>query len=170
MHRLLSMTGRAGRHRIGQLVRYGSVSIISTVVGLSVLGTLVATRAISPGWANIVATATGTVPSFELNRRWVWRRTGTRSVTREVGPFCVMSFLGLALSTLTVTAAAAWATRHALAPASRTVLVEAANVAAFGSLWVAQFVVLDRVLFGRPRAGDVRSIDRGSGKGSLEAA
>jgi len=108
--------------------------------------------------------------SYVGNRRWVWRRTVTRSVTREVGPFCVMSFLGLALSTLTVTAAAAWATHHALSPASRTTLVEAANVAAFGSLWVAQFIVLDRVLFGRPRAGDVRSIGGGPAKGSLEAA
>lgn len=34
-----------------------------------------------------------------------------------------------------------------LATPERTGLVEAANVGAFGSLWVLQFLLLDRVLF-----------------------
>jgi putative flippase GtrA len=132
-----------------QLVRYGAVSLISTSISLSVLGGLVATRAMAPTWANIVATGVGTVPSFELNRRWVWSKRGRRSVTVEIGPFTVLSFAGLALSTLTVGAAADWASAAGFSDVWRTTVVEGANVLAFGSLWVAQFLLLDRVLFGR---------------------
>lgn len=143
-------------HRIGQLVRYGAVSIIATLTSTTVLGALVATATLTPGWANIVATGVGTVPSFELNRRWVWGRTGRRSITAEVGPFCVLAFAGLGLSTATVSAAGRWASSAGLPTGGRTAVVLAANVAAFGSLWVLQFVVLDRVLFAR----------RGPGRGS----
>jgi putative flippase GtrA len=139
------------RRRLPILLRYSAVSVVSTLTSLTVLGALVVTGAMTAGWANVVATAVGTVPSFELNRRWVWRRTGRRSAWTEVGPFAVLSFAGLAMSTATVSVAGRWATSLALSTGMRAVAVEAANLAAFGSLWVAQFVVLDRVLFARPR-------------------
>ncbi len=134
--------------RVRQLVRYGAVSLIATSVSMTVLGVLVATGAVAATWANVIATAVGTVPSFELNRRWVWGRTGRRSVVAEIGPFCVMSFAGLALSTVAVGAAASWAAGAGVGNAVRTLAVEGANVAAFGSLWIAQFVILDRLMFG----------------------
>jgi putative flippase GtrA len=138
------------RSLIHKLMRYATVSVISTGVSMCVLGGLVATATLAAGWANVVATAVGTVPSFELNRRWVWGRTGRRSLTAEIGPFCALSFAGLALSTLAVTVLAAWAAHAHLGTGGRTLAAEAGNVAAFGSLWVLQFVVLERLLF-RPR-------------------
>jgi putative flippase GtrA len=56
--------------------RYATVSAIATTVSLTILGLLVATGAMSAGWANIIATAVGTIGSFELNRRWVWGKRG----------------------------------------------------------------------------------------------
>jgi len=138
--------------RIRQFVRYGAVSAISTTVSLSVLGVLVASSTLSAGWANVVATAVGTVPSFELNRRWVWGRAGERSVMREVGPFVALSFAGLGLSTLFVSLAGRWANASGFGALGRTVIVELASIAAFGSLWIVQFLVLDRLLFGREPA------------------
>jgi putative flippase GtrA len=135
--------------RVHQLVRYGAVSVVATSVSLSVLGALVATRAVPATWANVIATAVGTVPSFELNRRWVWGKRGRRSVLAEIGPFCILSFAGLALSTLAVGAAASWAASAGAGGTVRTLVVESANVAAFGSLWIVQFLLLDRVLFRR---------------------
>jgi hypothetical protein len=82
----------------------------------------------------------------------VWGKTGRRSVWGEIGPFCLLSFAGLALSTAAVTIVARWATGARFDPGMRTLLVEMANVSAFGSLWIAQFVLLDRVLFGRQPA------------------
>jgi putative flippase GtrA len=133
--------------RLAKLVRYGAVSAVSTTVSLSVLGILVLTGATTPGWANIIATAIGTVPSFELNRRWVWNKTGQRSLLAEVGPFCVLSFGGLALSTLTVRAAVSWAEGDGLSTGPRALTALMANFTTFGVLWVLQYFLLDRLLF-----------------------
>jgi putative flippase GtrA len=132
---------------IRRLLRYATVSVISTSISLTILGALVATRTVTAGWANVIATAVGTVPSFELNRRWVWQKHGTRSLLAEVGPFWALSFAGLGLSTLAVSVAAGWAEGAHLGGTARTVAAEAANLATFGSLWVLQYVLLDRVLF-----------------------
>jgi putative flippase GtrA len=134
-------------NRLGQWLRYGTVSLIATATSLSVLGVLVSSTAIPAAVANVIATAVGTIPSFELNRRWVWRRTGRRSLRAELVPFWILSFAGLALSTLAVSAAAAWADSIGLHDFTRTAAIELANVAAWGSLWIAQFVILDRFLF-----------------------
>jgi putative flippase GtrA len=147
---------------IAKLLRYASVSAIATAVSLIILGVLVASGAAPPGWANVIATAAGTVPSFELNRRWVWGKRGRRSCGREIGPFCALSFLGLALSTIAVNAASNWATAAGLGVGARTLVAEAANITTFGTLWVAQFVILDRVLFRTRRSQDVTEQPAGS--------
>jgi putative flippase GtrA len=139
--------------RLRQWLRYGTVSIIATVTSMTVLGVLVTATAIPAGLANMIATAVGTVPSFELNRRWVWGKTGTRSLRGEVGPFWALSFAGLALSTLTVSLAAAWTAHVGITGSSRTAVIELASVAAFGALWIAQFLILDRILFRSTDAG-----------------
>jgi putative flippase GtrA len=128
-------------------VRYGAVSLVATTTSLTVLGALVTLRWMTPGWANVVATGVGTIPSFELNRRWVWTKRGARSVATEVIPFALLSFAGLALSTVAVHVTATWADRAAIESWQRTGAVGLANMAAFGSLWITQFVILDRVLF-----------------------
>jgi putative flippase GtrA len=134
-------------NRRAQWLRYGTVSIVATTTSLTVLGVLVSATTLPAGVANVLATAVGTVPSFELNRRWVWGRTGKRSLGAEVAPFWILSFAGLALSTVTVSLAAAWAAGTGVSGVVRTLLIEVANVAAFGALWIAQFVILDRYLF-----------------------
>jgi putative flippase GtrA len=147
----MGLPGRVVR-RIRQLLRYAVVSGIATVVSQVVLAVLVATRATSAVEANVIATMVGTVPSFELNRRWVWGKSGNRSLAKEVVPFAAISATGLLLSTLAVAAASRWAEASAFSDAGRTLTVQAANLSAFGVVWIAQFVVLDRVLFrSRPR-------------------
>jgi len=145
----MSAARRAGAlvgRRWRQLLRYGAVSVVATLTSQVVLAVLVTTRWASPGWANVAATAAGTVPSFELNRVWVWGRRGRRG-TGEVGAFWALSFAGLALSTLAVVVTARWTAHTGIDGAARTVTLQLANLTAFGSLWVAQFVLLDRVLF-----------------------
>lgn len=157
-----STPGLQGRHRLpalvrdrlGQFLRYCAVSAIATGSSMVVLGALVHARATTAGWANVIATAVGTVPSFELNRRWVWGRNGRRSVGREIAPFTVLSFSGLAISTWLVSLAAAFADAHRWSDDVRTLATELASLAAFGSLWILQFVLLDRVLFRRRGRSD----------------
>jgi len=130
-------------------VRYTGVSAVATATSLVVLFLLVGVAGLPATWSNVAATAVGTVPSFELNRRWVWQRRGRRSLLGQIVPFTTLSFTGLLLSTWAVGVVSGrtsgwghWA--HTLA-------VEFANVAAYGSLWVVQYLVLDRLLF---RNGD----------------
>ena len=42
----------------------------------------------------VIATTVGMIPSFELNRRWVWRKNGRRSLTTELAPFAALSLTG----------------------------------------------------------------------------
>jgi putative flippase GtrA len=136
------------RSTIRRLIRYGSVSAISTVTSLSILGVLVGLVGFSAIWSNVIATAVGTVPSFELNRRWVWSHDGPRSLSRQALPYCLLAFTGLVLSTVSVNiaadATASW-TRF-----MHTAAVEFANFGAYGTLWVIQFFLCDRILF-KPR-------------------
>jgi putative flippase GtrA len=143
---------------VRKVLRYAAVSAIATALSLTILGVLVATGATTPGWANLIATGVGTVPSFELNRRWVWGKRGSRSLAAEIGPFCALSFAGLALSTIAVSEASRWATGDGLGVGARTLVAELANVATFGTLWVVQFVILDRVLF-RARTREAPSVE-----------
>jgi hypothetical protein len=88
----LDASGLQGLTR--RLLRYATVSVIAASISMTVLGVLVATNLTTAGWANVIATAVGTVPSFELNRRWVCRRSGARGLLSEIGPFCAPSFAG----------------------------------------------------------------------------
>lgn len=93
--------------------------------------------------------AAGTVPSYSLNRRWVWGKTSKSHLWKEVVPFWALSFLGLVLSTVVVAIAASWK--------DTTLVVSAANLATFGVLWVGKFLLLHYVLFKdhAPTADDI---------------
>jgi putative flippase GtrA len=155
------MMARFGDH-VARVVRYAAVSAISTSISLTILGVLVATRAVSPGWSNVIATAVATVPSFELNRRWVWAHEGPRSIRKQAMPYFAITFAGLGLSTLFVSLATGYASHHHASDAVRTITALGANLVGFGTVWVVQYIILDRVLFRhRPHQGpsDDRSDD-----------
>ena len=129
------------------MFRYTMVSVVSTAVSTFVLfvvyGELrVWTEVPSTLFANLVAT----VPSYYLNRRWAWGKTGRSHLRREVLPFWSLSVAGIMLSIVTETGARHIGLEyfnhdHSL----RTVLVLAANLAAFGILWVVKFLVFNRL-------------------------
>jgi putative flippase GtrA len=129
-----------------KLVRYAAVSVVSVTVAQTVLAALVATRATGPVAANIIATMVATIPSFELNRRWVWGKQGRRSVGGEVVPFVLVTAAGLALSSLSVAIVSRYV--DDLSTTARTLSIQVASLSAFGVVWLLQFVLLDRVLFG----------------------
>jgi putative flippase GtrA len=141
---------RSRRRHLIRLVRYTAVSGVSTTTSLVTLGILVGLAGVPATWSNVMATAVGTVPSFELNRRWVWNTSGRRSLFGQVVPFCTLSFAGLVVSTVAVGIVADHTTGWT--HWGHTLAILSANVAAYGTLWVAQYVLLDRVLF-RERPG-----------------
>jgi putative flippase GtrA len=135
---------------LARLVRCFSVSVLTSLVSLTTLALLAGVAGV-PAWqANVVACAVGTVPSYQLNRRWVWGLRHGSHWGREVAPFWALSFAGLALSTLAVDRADHLARSLAWTGPTRTVALMGASVVAYGLLWVAQFLILDKVLFVRP--------------------
>jgi putative flippase GtrA len=144
----------------GRLARCLSVSVLTTLLSLVTLALLIGWWGTTSWVANIIATAVGTVPSYVLNRRWVWGRDGSSDVWREVVPFWALSFSGLVLSTAAVATADAWASSIGLVGPTRTALLLLANVGSFAVLWVGQFLLLDRVLFGPARRSGHRPLDR----------
>lgn len=130
-----------------RLMRYSAVSVVAVTVNVLTLGCLVGFTACPPTIANLIAAAAGTVPSFELNRRWVWGRGGRPSVGREIGPFVTLTVIGVTLSTILVHLVERWSSHADVSRAATTLLVEAASLTGAGIVWVAQFFILDRVLF-----------------------
>jgi putative flippase GtrA len=131
---------------LAKVFRYSGASIISVAVVLLTLGINIDVFHLSPTVANVVAIAVCTVPSFELNRRWVWGLHG-RSDAGQFIPFCLLSVAGLVLSTVAVR----YAGHHSagLANPWHTVVVDGANLFAYALLWVIRYFILDRVFVDR---------------------
>ena len=124
------------------------VSVITTVISFTTLAAATLGLGLAAWLANVVATAVATVPSYHLNRRWTWGRRDASHLWREVMPFWVLSFTGLVLSTVAVALADSWTNgMHITSPAIHTMLLFTAQLSGFGLLWIAQFILLDRVLF-----------------------
>ena len=147
---------------VGRLSRCMGVSVFTTVISLSTIVLATAVFGIAAAVANVIATSIATVPSYHLNRRWTWGRRDRSHPWREVLPFWVLAFCGLALSTLTVGMADTWASHTHLSSTGHLATILVGHLGGFGVLWVLQFVLLDRVLF----AGRVQGAVAGSATGA----
>ncbi len=142
---------RAYRTPTGKkLARYTMVSVISASVSFGVLffvfGVLhLWSQVPSVVFANTVAS----VPSYYLNRKWTWGKSGRSHLLKEVLPFWATSLAGLVLSTFAAAWARTFTVDHSLHHVAATALVLAANVLAFGSLWIGKFLIFNR-LFRHP--------------------
>lgn len=146
--------------KFAKLWRYGSVSVISTVLTNALL--FLFYDVISLGTAmecNVIATTITTVPSYYLNRNWTWRKSGKSHVWREVVPFWVIAFLSLVLSTVAVGVAAHNADRISNLKIVRSLCVVAANIVTYGSIWVIKFILYNRYLFSHPAVAEAAGAD-----------
>lgn len=151
-----------------RFIRYAAVSGIATAVGLTTLAVLVGLGGWPAGWANVVATALGTVPSFELNRRWVWRGRGGRATARKATLFVGYAFVELVASSVAVRTAAVTTAALGWPRGVRTLADLAANAATYGALWAGQYLLCDRLLFRRTGTATREVASRcGSGAGGI---
>jgi putative flippase GtrA len=130
-------------------IRYSMVSVVGVTITQTLLVLFVGILDYDPTWSNVVAVMLTAIPVFFLNKHWVWSADGRVSFKREILPFWVFTGAGLAASTGLV----------ALAQnlSDSTLLVMAANLAGFGLLWVAKFLFLDQIMFGRPELDEIVS-------------
>jgi putative flippase GtrA len=129
-----------------KLIKYASVSLISTVVSQITLILLFGVyHVMSEVPANIVANVLATVPSYALNRRWVWGKSGQSHFWKEVAPFWILSFIGLAFSSVAVWLAGEYARSHHLSHGATSLLVNVANLLSFGILWIVKFLIYNKL-------------------------
>ena len=142
------MQDRLGRAH--KPIMYSLVSVIAVVTSQVVLIICHAGLGLTAVWSNVIAVAAGTVPSYSLNRSWVWGKKGNSHLWKEVVPFWALSFLGLVFSTVTVAIVENYN--------DSTLVIAGANLAAFGVLWVGKFLLLHYVLFKDHEAADEMTI------------
>jgi putative flippase GtrA len=139
-----------GSHDLRKILRYGTISVVSTAISLSGLFIFYRWIGLSATWSNILATCIATVPYYYLNRMWVFKKSGRSHLTKEVLPFWTIAFVSLVLSTLAVKFAGSQV--HSISSKSiRGAILVAANFATYGILWFAKFVVFNRLLFNTER-------------------
>lgn len=123
-----------------RLMRYGGVTIVSTVVGFTTLVIGLYVFEWNPLFANFISVMMSTPPAYLLNRHWVWERDkGGHSVGAEIGPFWLMTFVGFVVS-MTAIGIADGITDNRL-------VFLVTQVAAFGTLWLVKFAFLEKVLW-----------------------
>lgn len=123
------------------------MSVVAVIVSQVLLTLFHGVAGWSATWSNVWATALAAIPSYELNRKWAWGKSGPNHLWREVMPFWALAFLGLLFSTVAVHFADQAAVHHGLSHLVNVVVVDLANILAFGILWVVKFIVLNKVLF-----------------------
>src|SRR5262245_477026 len=132
---------------LSRIFRSLCVSGLTSVVSLTMLALLIRFDVIAPAPANVICAIVCIGPQFALNRRWVWKCAGRGHWRREVMPFWGYSLLSLVLSTVTVARTGYWAGAIGASPDQRTVIVLSANILVSGTLWMGQFLLMNKVLF-----------------------
>jgi putative flippase GtrA len=128
-----------------KILRYSTVSVISTGVSFTVLFLVYGVgRVWTEVPSTVFANAVATFPSYWLNRNWAWGKSGRSHLVKEVIPFWVMSAVGIAFSIVGASIA-----RHIGAHSTnyvyKTALVLGANLASFGIFWLAKLALFNRL-------------------------
>lgn len=122
-----------------KLFRYSSASAVAVFVYLVVL---VVCRDVLH-WAemtsHLISVGLSSIPNYLINRTWTWQQQGKNRLWGEVVPFWVMAFLGAVLSIIFVA--------YVKERSDATWALAAANLSAFGVLWMAKFLVLDKLMW-----------------------
>ena len=133
------------------LVKYAMVSVISTIMSFGVLFLVFGVLKL---WGEIASTvfanAVATLPSYYLNRKWVWGKGGRSHLTKEIIPFWSLSALGITVSIGGAAVARHIGVVHHLSHLEQTALVLAANLISFGVFWVLKFMIFNRMFHVHP--------------------
>ncbi len=138
----------------GKALRYTVVSVVSVGVNQATLAVAFGVAGWSAVQANLLATLIATVPTYVLNRSWVWGRRGRSHLLKEVLPFGLLSVLGLVLSSLAADGAEVVGRSVSSLRVVQTAVVMTATLVTFGILWVARFAFLNKVLFAERQKPD----------------
>lgn len=138
------------------MIRFTSVSVVSTVVSIAVISIVYGFKIIK---GEVEATLFGNLvaafPSYRLNRRWTWGKSGRSHLVKEVLPFAAMTAMGIGVSLLGASYARHLVHSHHWNHLLNTGIVVGANLTSFAIFWVLKLIVFNRIF----RVDEVAEID-----------
>lgn len=140
-----NLRARANDPETRKVVKYSMVSAVSVVVTMITLFLCVWAFHFNEVAAQVTASIFGAVPSYYLNRMWVWGKSGKSHMKKEVIPFWIMFAVGLGFSS-----GAVWLANLAFDDLSHglsSLLTTAASFFAYALLWVGKYVIFNKLLF-----------------------
>lgn len=148
--------------RAKKLAKYTAASVVAVIVTQIVLFYLTDFRGMKGGRAQLIASSIAAVPSYYMNRSWVWAKSGRSHFRKEVLPFWIMVFVGLGFATFVSMLTDLYIHNNGLQDrllwfgskslSLRTLLIQISSVASFGFLWVGKFIIFNKILFAhRPK-------------------
>ena len=138
---------RFWRYVLGSVVAFAASEIAFLAVYGSGSG--------SPQIATLWAFAAGVPVNYVLNRRWAWKRHGRPGLRDEVLPYAIVIATSIVASAMGTGAVDTLLQSVSLPPLARIALVGATFAGINGGLFLAKYVLLDRLVFrARPRAVD----------------
>ena len=133
-------------HEGRKIFRYTMVSVISTAVSTIVIVLVYGVGHLpSEVLATIIGNVVATFPSYWLNRRWAWGKSGRSHFVKEVLPFWVMAGLGIAFSIIGAALAHRIGVHFKLDHLELTIVVLLANFVSFAVFWVVKLLVFNRL-------------------------
>ena len=123
-----------------KFLRYCGVSVINVITGVGTLLVCLELLDMQRVVANVTAWVVSTIPAYLLSRYWVWQQRGTNSVKSEVGPFWFIALVGLGFSSFCI-----W---RAGDLTDNSYVLSGVTFCAYGVVWVAKYLVLDRLMWG----------------------
>jgi len=144
--RLVHLWERRNTPEAKHLLKYTMVSVVSTIVSFGVLFLVFGVLKL---WGQIASTvfanAVATLPSYYLNRKWVWGKGGRSHLTKEILPFWSLSAIGIAVSIGGAALARHISITHNLPHMEQTALVLLANLLSFAVFWVLKFMIFNKM-------------------------
>jgi len=132
------------RPKVQRLWRYAVTSVAATVVSEVVLVVLYAGRVTGATTAAVIASLAAAVPSYFMSRFWIWPEADRDHRTRQVTLYFVVSVISLVVSSVLTGLAGHVARGTHL---KHVIIVALTYIGTYVLLWLAKFVVYQRVLF-----------------------
>jgi putative flippase GtrA len=146
-----------------KLFRYSMASVVAVAVSTVLFVTFDGAIGFSAVVSSTLATAIAAVPSYELNRKWAWGKSGRSHLLKEVIPFWSLAFVGWAFSTFSVHLMENYAKSHHFSHLLQTVTVTLVYIGAFGVLWVGKFIIFNKFMFVHHHHDGPQELDGASG-------
>ena len=146
-----------------KLFRYSMASVVAVVVSTVLFVTFDGAIGFSAVVSSTLATAIAAIPSYELNRKWAWGKSGRSHLLKEVVPFWTLAFVGWAFSTFSVALMEHYAKSHHFSHLLQTATVTLVYIGAFGVLWVGKFIIFNKFMFVHHHHDGPQELDGASG-------